>query len=369
MTDLGVFCGNDAAQVRAFETWLGKPVGSVLAYTGNNTWGDADPGWMIGGTQFLGATKRRLRWSIPAWPKTDSLAQMRRVAQGLEYTRHQGWARACLAHRGSDSDPIYIRTAWELGGEWFHWTGDAKADPTNFARAVRQFYGAFKSVSQRFKTQYDFVPDRELFTNWVGDLYPGDDWIDIISQDVYWHSQYDGTDPVAAFARHNTGLKYGLEFCVGFARARSKGLAIPEWGVPGQDGNTLNGAKFIELIADWMRRNNCVFSDYWNSTSAYDGLLSNGNPAGTAAALKKLFTDGIGTVVVPPPPPPPPTTDWKARAEELAAENAALDAEVDRLSAANSQLRLENEHLVDEQTRVSLAVRNARDALSGALLI
>lgn len=310
MTNLGVFVGNLTSEVKQFESWLGKPVGSVLAYTSENDWNNADPGWQIGSQQYLGGSGRRLRWSIPAWPKADGLAQMRRVAGGQEFSRHQGWARACLAQRSGDTDPIYVRTAWELGGEWFPWTQDAKADPEAFKRALNRFYEAFKSVSPRFRTQFDFVPDRmwivddvEVGPEW---LYPGDQWIDIISQDVYWHPQYDGNDPVAAFARHNTGLKRGLQYCRDFARARGKRLAVPEWGAPGNRPD-LNGARFIELMAAWFQASDCEFADYWNSTSAYDGLLSDGQPSATAAALKKLYLEGVGTTVPVPTPGPTPT--------------------------------------------------------------
>lgn len=302
MTSLGIFVGNLATEVAQFEGWLGKPVDAVLGYTSEkNGYADADPGWQIGGGTYLGGSGRRIRWSIPAWPETNGLEEMRSVARGDQYARHQGWARKCLDHRAGDTDPIYVRTAWELGGEWFPWTQNAKDDPAAFINAFRKFTDAFRSVSSRFRMQWDVVPDRGEVTQW----WPGDGWVDIISQDVYWHPQYDGSDAVAAFNRHKSGDANwrGLDWVVKYATDRGKGVAVPEWGAPG-DRNDLAGDVFINEMAKWLKANNAVFADYWNSTSAYNGLLSDGAPTHTANALKKLYTDGITTTQPPAEPPP-----------------------------------------------------------------
>jgi hypothetical protein len=306
LVQLGIFCGNLAADVAAFETFIGKPVDAVLGYTSEkNGYADADPGWQIGGGTgsgiYLGGSGRRINWSIPAWPESNGLEEMRSVSRGEQYARHQGWAKKCLDHRAGDSDPIYVRTAWELGGEWFPWTQNAKDDPAAFIGAFRQFTDAFRSQSSRFRMQWDIVPDRGEVTQW----WPGDGWVDIISQDVYWHPQYDGSDAKAAFARHNTGLDRGLAWVKQYASGKGKGVAVPEWGAPG-DRNDLAGDVFITEMRDWLRANNAVFADYWDSTSAYNGLLSDGSPTHTANALKQLYIDGI-TTTQPPPDPDPPT--------------------------------------------------------------
>ena len=158
-------------------------------------------------------------------------------------------------------------------------------------------------LNRRFRMQWDIVPDRGEVTQW----YPGDGWIDIISQDVYWHPQYDGSNPTDAFNRHKSGNSSwrGLDWVAQFARDHGKGIAIPEWGVPG-DRSDLAGDVFIGLMRDWMRANYVVFADYWASTSAYNGLLHDGQPAAAADALKALFIGGVGGDVLPPPDEEPP---------------------------------------------------------------
>ena len=302
MTKLGVFIGNLPADLKQFEGWLGKQVDGVLGFTSERSWNDADPGWQLS-SGFLGGTGRQINWSIPAWPEDGGLNAMREVANGQHRDKHTDWAQKILASRSGDSDPIYVRTTWELGGEWFPWTQNAKDDPEAYKKAFQQFADAFHDVSPRFKIVWDFVPDRGPVEQW----YPGDGAVDVISQDVYWHVQYSGSDPIAAFDRAVNGMSRGLAWVADFAEQHGKPIAISEWGVP---GNGYDGAKYIELMQAWMKEHNVVYADYWNSTSAYDGLLSDGGPSATAAKLKQMMQEGIqngGTAPPPVDPAPTPT--------------------------------------------------------------
>jgi Ca2+-binding RTX toxin-like protein len=224
---------------------------------------------------------------------------MREAAAGQHNGKYTDWANKILASRAGEGDPIYVRTTWELGGEWFPWTAAAKEDPQAYIKAFQQFAASFHDVSPRFKIVWDFVPDRGPVEQW----YPGDEAVDVISQDVYWHTQYSGTDPVAAFDRAVNGMSRGLAWVADFAAQHGKPIAISEWGVPG-DGH--DGAKYIELMQAWIESHDVAYADYWNSTAAYDGLLSDGGPSATAARLKQMLLEGIeGGGTVPPPAPGP----------------------------------------------------------------
>src|SRR3712207_28544 len=240
---------------------------------------------------------------------------MREAATGQHNGKYTDWAQKILASRAGDSDPIYVRSTWELGGEWFAWTQHANADPEAYKKAWQQFAKAFHEVSPRFKVVWDIVPDRGELER----FYPGDQAVDIISQDVYWHSQYDGTDAVKAFEDSVTGQPRGLAWVADFAKQHGKQIAISEWGVPGT--GSVDGAKYIELMLPWMKDNNVVYADYWNSTSAYDGLLSDGGPAATAAKLKEALlagSQGGGTVTPTPNPTPTPPTPTPTPSEPVA---------------------------------------------------
>ena len=294
---MGIFIGNNiedpdpaVPDLNQFEAWLGKKAEAVLVYTGNDYWDSCDPGWQLGGGNYVGSLRdREGLWSIPNFPRINSLNEMRSAARGEQNNRYEDWARKILAHRSGDARDIHVRTCWELGGEWFWWTNDAAADNEAFRGAFRNFAIAFHRVSPRFKIAWDIVPDRGAQEH----LYPGDAYVDVISQDVYWHTQYTGSDPDNAFATYKSGHSRGLDWIKNFANQHGKPVAIPEFGVPGSNGNGYNGARFGQLVAEWCAANKALYATYWNSMSAYDGWLSDGNPSGGAAWLKSLYTNGI----------------------------------------------------------------------------
>ena len=151
---------------------------AVLGYTSggdnNSEWNWPDPGWQIDTTEYVGATRRPIYWSIPMAPDTAGVAEYQQIANGQHNATFAGWARKMLAYanRIGDSGPIYVRTTWELGGEWFPWTRPARDNPAVFRNAWRQFCAAFHGVSSRFKMVWDVTGNRALP---VDQLYPGDD--------------------------------------------------------------------------------------------------------------------------------------------------------------------------------------------------
>lgn len=301
-----VYKGHFKSEIQNFESWIGRPVEAVHGYTGRDgrnpdgtlDWDAPDPGWQCDDNEYLGGTGRHIVWSIPITPEDATLAEYGQVADGQQYARHQRWAQRILAHRlrvdPTDTGPIYVRTTWELGGEWFYWTGYAQQDKPLFTEAWRQFALAFKGVSPRIRMVWDIVPDRPAFG--VENYYPGDDVVDVIGQDVYWQTEYDSADPDEAFTSSVSENPRGLDWVAVFAAQHGKRIGIPEWGVPGANGNTFNGARWIQRMREWIETHDVAFANYWDAplNSAYDGLLSDGDPPGTAAALRQLFQTGYG---------------------------------------------------------------------------
>jgi hypothetical protein len=279
--ELGVFIGNDKQALGSFETLVGRPVDGVLGYTGSHTWEDADPGWQIAN---LGTAGRDIHWSIPLFPEADPLTTMREVADGQHQDRFATWAAAILAFDTGD-DPIYIRTTWELGGEWFYWTEAAQADPEAYKEAFQKFAAAFHGVSPRFKMVWDIAPDRGDVEQW----YPGDEVVDVISQDVYWHD-FLSEDAETAF-QQAVDYPRGLAWLAEFARSHGKPIAISEWGVPGSGPR--DGGRYIDLLVAWMREHEVIYADYWDATDGYDGLLSDGDPALAGSRLRALFQEAL----------------------------------------------------------------------------
>ncbi|MGY4385454.1 hypothetical protein ACVWYN_002494 [Pedobacter sp. UYP24] len=290
---LGVYAGNESASVKSFESWLGRPVQAVLGYTSggkSGDWNRPDPGWQITMKEFLGGSGRRVLWSIPMAPDDGGAAANREIATGKHNELYKTWAAKILLSRAGDKDPIYVRTSWELGGEWFPWTKAAVEDPKAYQEAFAQFALSFHQVSGRFKMVWDFTSDRGPVEQW----YPGNEAVDVISQDIYWSPEFSGESAEGAleWARNRSR---GLDWMVDFAGKHKKPMAISEWGAPGADSVKLDGAKFIRLFTQWLNTHNIVYSTYWDGTegSGYNGRVSDNKPQATADELKKFYTTAV----------------------------------------------------------------------------
>jgi hypothetical protein len=193
------------------------------------------------------------------------------------------FARTILDSRAGDDRPIYVRTGWEMGGDWFPWGAQGIGNPEAFKAAFRNFATAFNAVSERFEIVWDVVGDKGD----VEQFYPGDDVVDVVSQDFYWFTDWMGTDPVAAFNQHAYGHSYGLQWLENFADAHGKKTAYSEWGVP--DG--IDATAYIKLAEQWFEdpNHNTVYHTYWDSNSAYPGLLSDADDA-SAQAYRAAFS-------------------------------------------------------------------------------
>lgn len=280
---IGVYVGHDLSALREFEAALGRRVDGVLEYTSNRGLAELGPSDRLRGP--LGAVGRGIFWSIPhfvSWELPDNgLADMRAVASGARDADFVRWGRELLARGTPVSDGnFYIRPAWEVPGEWFPWSLAARQDPAAFRRAFCRFARALHGVSNKFKIVWDFNSDRGP----VEQYYPGDDCVDVISQDIYWTPSLQGRDPKAAFERHVSGYGRGLTWMAEFAAARGKPMAISEFGV----NPSVRGAEvWLELFADWVKSNNVLYAVYWYSNADFSGKF--GSNRKMADAVRRLF--------------------------------------------------------------------------------
>jgi hypothetical protein len=271
----GVYCGNSTDAVTQFEGWFGKPTGGILGYTGNASWDDFDGsvGWAAG---LWGALDRRVLWSVPLIPTGANLND---AAAGM-YDDHYEKAAQTLAKYRPQENVLYVRTGWEFNGDWFPWTaqgGKAKA----FAGAFQHFVTAFRSVSNRFRFEWNVnLGDSGMNPE---DAYPGDDSVDVIGMDFYWNLQYDDADPAMAWSSKLT-QKYGLQWHQDFATTHHKPTAYSEWGIMSD-----KAGPYIQSAKAWFTAHDVVYQTYWNSNSAFTGQLSNGQYPNAGAAYKAAF--------------------------------------------------------------------------------
>ena len=106
-------------------------------------------------------------------------------------------AATILAGTRKSDNVIYVRTGEEFNGNWMPWS--AVGHEQDFAKAYRHFVEAFRSISNRFRFEWN-VNIRETRMNPV-DAYPGDDddYVDVIGMDFYYNTKWNPTDPLKAW--------------------------------------------------------------------------------------------------------------------------------------------------------------------------
>ncbi|GLS17209.1 hypothetical protein GCM10007874_02240 [Labrys miyagiensis] len=270
---LVVFVGNDPIDADRFDAWLERRADGVQLFTGYANWVDwsGSIGWLVDRWKPSG---RRAFWSIPLIPTGATLAE---AAQGEHDERYAVAARRLAASQ--PQGPILIRTGWEFNAEWFPWS--ALKEPDKFAGAYRRFVRSFRSISSRFVFEWTpNIGDRGLDPEVA---YPGDDYVDIIGLDFYYHPQWNSADPDIAWT-HMLEQPYGLKWHQRFAGDRRKPTSYAEWGVALD-----SSGPYVRQAAAWFRDHDTVYQSYWNSDAAFAGKLSDNRIPRAGAAYREMF--------------------------------------------------------------------------------
>ncbi|WP_336491538.1 carbohydrate-binding domain-containing protein [Methylobacterium nigriterrae] len=204
------------------------------------------------------------------------------------YNEHYLKAAQAIAATTPGTEPIYIRTGWEMNGTWFPWS--AQGHEQAFVGAFQQFVDTFRSVSDRFKFEWTPNVGNDWFVH-PADAYPGDAYVDVIGMDFYWNTQWEGTDPVGAWNSLVTRSS-GLQWQQDFAAAHGKPTAISEWGTSSSDAGP-----FFQKAGQWFTQHNMLYQSYWDYTDgSYAGKLDSGQFPEAGAVFQQTF----GTLNHPP---------------------------------------------------------------------
>jgi beta-mannanase len=183
------------------------------------------------------------------------------------------------------SGEIRCRIGWEFNGSWFPWA--SAGVESDYIAAFRRVVGILRGVSDRFVIEW--APNYSTPDSINGGMvnpelsYPGDDVVDVIGMTAYYEGQYDGTNPTVAWNYKRTA-PYGFQWQVEFARAHTKRLVLSEWGVD-QDGQE----SYISAVKQWLVVHGYESHVYWDSNSAFQGQLSNGQYPTTGARFIAEF--------------------------------------------------------------------------------
>ena len=271
---LSAYVGNSPSDLRQFESWLRRPVDKITAHTGRATWKDwvGSIKWAV---ELWSPLNKPICWTIPLFADQGNLHD----AAAGEYQRFYEQGARILAQSRPSDDVIYVRTGEEFNGNWMPWS--AAGHEQEFVQAYRNFVQAFRSVSDRFRFEWN-VNVRETRMN-AADAYPGDDYVDVIGMDFYYNTKWNPKDPARAWDQmvHD---QYGLQWLEDFAKAHNKPTAYPEWGVE-SDG----AGPYIEKAAQWFSSHHVLYQSVWNSNDAFPGKLTDNQYPKAAAAYIKAF--------------------------------------------------------------------------------
>ncbi|TXM63751.1 hypothetical protein FV226_27300 [Methylobacterium sp. WL12] len=277
MTQTGVYAGNNPADFASYSNWVGSTPNNVLHYLNNDSWAGFDSAvpWQAGLWKNTAASNI---WSVPLTVTGTSLEQ---VATGAFNDHFLKAAQGLAQTKASSDGNIYVRVGWEFNGSWEPWA--ANGHEAAFIKSFQNLVDTFRSVSDKFKFVWDTVNDGGNMN--PEKAYPGDKYVDVIGTDVYYMTQWDGTDAAKGFKGEVTRA-YGLQWQQDFAAAHGKATAISEWGVASD-----NAAPYVQAMTKWMADHNMVYENYWDSNGGgYSGQLSTGANATAGAAYKSAIS-------------------------------------------------------------------------------
>jgi len=284
-TTLGVYVGpNSPALVSLYESWLGRPVGRVLDYLGDESWSKIErPSWFVNGWG-ASAWRDRMIYSVPMLPATGGSIQ---IGGRGGYDEHFRVLAQTLIDAGQGD--VVIRPGWEANGDWYRWSG--AGDPGAFVAYFRHIVTAMRGVSgARFR--FDWSVSMGSASVPASAIYPGDAYVDYIGLDVY--DQYWGADAGDPRVRWRAYLArpYGLRWHRAFAASHGKPMTYSEWGIierpDGHGGG--DDPYFVDRMSDWISINNVAYAIYFEHRSpSGSSALSAGRFPASAEAMRRDF--------------------------------------------------------------------------------
>ena len=173
---------------------------------------------------------------------------------------------ASRAVEGGYPDAV-IRLGHEFNGKWAPWS--SQGNEPLFIEAWRHVHDLFENVSPDFK--YDWGGLKEGWNGTAPQAYPGDDYVDIVSQSIYWKKKtgflvWDETLWNDRFIKPMNDARV-------FAAAHGKQVAYSEWGI-----FQVDEPLFITRMHEWMTSlpadgpGSMAYNVYWDTSGTLNRL-------------------------------------------------------------------------------------------------
>lgn len=284
---LGVYEGpacNAATNLANFVTWFGRGPDFIVEFFDQSSWTSllSSANWAIG---CWHRANQNVVFSVPMLPSSGGAT----LAEGADGKFDETYRQLASMLVAKGYGNALIRLGWEFNAGWYPWA--AKKDPTSWVAYWKHVVTAMRSVSgQSFR--FVWCPALGWQQIKADTIYPGDDYVDVVAQDVY--NQTWNTNVTTPQQRWNELMtqSYGLKWGHDFATLHNKPLAYPEWGTGTRPDGHGGGddAYFIEQMAKWIGQNNVEFHGYWDfKAKDYNGKLSDGSQPLAGAAFLAAF--------------------------------------------------------------------------------
>jgi VCBS repeat-containing protein len=291
-----------AESLAAFETLMGGPAQGVLGFAD-----DANPAHSLArvlqDAPTFAAMEKPVNWAIPLAWNGISLAD---VASGAYDSTFAAMATAIAENQTEDVNPLlYVRLGWEATN-YYPWKVHSGPDNALDESLVEDYIDAFqhvatifRSVDDRFQIEWNqnySKQDANGVYYDLAELYPGDEFVDVVGVDAYNVARFSGQDdPVSAWD-YKLNAPYGLAWFSDFAAQHGKPLAMTEWGIDSDDFGS-----YVDDLAEFVRTNNVIYTNYWNADAKTNGndTLTDGSKPATAAAIADAFGPDGNSALIP----------------------------------------------------------------------
>ncbi|WP_432510355.1 glycosyl hydrolase [Kineococcus sp. SYSU DK001] len=283
----------------AFEEYLGRPLDCVVVFGSEADWAAIEGPWFAidapegqDWSQWVrdDPDNRTLVVSTAMVPKDPPSDWRERGAAG-EYDAHWEKFGRNLVDVGLGSS--ILRIGWELNGKWYetHYIGEDEEQREQWKEYFRRIVKAVEVPGSSFEIDFNIAEGPQNSVS-IDEMYPGDDYVDIIGIDVY-DSYISPIDPTARWQAKDEKVN-SISAVVDFANARDKPVSFPEWAMVAE-GDTQGGGdspEFIDQMADVMASANVRYQAYFNTAGGGVGMTLADAPEGSAAFVRRFGASG-----------------------------------------------------------------------------